>query len=236
MREHCRTQHGYDPEPIPRPPPQGQRKTTDLINSTASAPVEKFLKMMTYTRFQQTEISDSAGKPVVNSMGSLENALNYLLDNFVIVRKKEFQGISGYFCKKCLSFQYRYIKDIWDEKTAKDRHEHIPNIPYDANRLAKELEGRSQANRLLIELTNSLFTSHKKFEHYESSANFHGPVIKFDSLSPNDWAWNAIMRGLAVTDAEVNEFIINVQGSYAQINVENGHLSGSYMVAVQTIG
>src|SRR6476620_7859364 len=162
MREHCRTQHGYDPEPIPRPLPGRQRKTTDWINSTASAPVEKFLKKMANSRFQQTGIRDNTGEPIANSMGSIENALNYLLDNFLIVRKREFQGLSGYFCRKCLSFQYRYIKNIWDEKTAKDRHEHVPNMPYDANRPAKELEGRFQANRLLIELTNSLFGSHKK--------------------------------------------------------------------------
>ena len=112
MREHCRTQHGYDPEPIPRPLPGRQRKTTDWINSTASAPVEKFLKMMANSRFQQTGIRDNTGEPIANSMGSIENALNYLLDNSVIVRKKEFQGISEYFCKKCLSFQYRYITPI----------------------------------------------------------------------------------------------------------------------------
>lgn len=87
MREHCRTQHGYDPEPVPRPPPERQQRTTDLINSTVSAPVEKFLKMMAYSRFQQTGIKDSTGNSIVNSMGSIENALNYLLDNFAIVRK-----------------------------------------------------------------------------------------------------------------------------------------------------
>jgi hypothetical protein len=120
------------------------------------------------------------------------------------------------------------------EKTAEDKHAHSFNMQLDGNRALKKRELRIQANNALIELTNSLFTSHKKFEHYESSADFHGPIIKFDSLSPSDWAWNAIMRGLAVSDAEINDFIINVQGSYAQIIVENGHLSGSYMVAVQT--
>ncbi|MGA8484202.1 MAG: hypothetical protein WB706_07355 [Nitrososphaeraceae archaeon] len=94
-----------------------------MINSTVSAPVEKFLKMMVYSIFQQTRIRDSTGEPIANSMGSIENALNYLLDNFVIVRKKEFQGISGYFCKKCLSFQYRYIKNIWDESIQRE-HAH----------------------------------------------------------------------------------------------------------------
>jgi len=63
--------------------------------------------MMANSRFQQTGIRDNTGEPIANSMGSIENALNYLLDNFLIVRKREFQGISGYFCRKCLSFQYK---------------------------------------------------------------------------------------------------------------------------------
>ena len=78
------------------------------------------------------------------------------------------------------------IRNIWDEKTAKEEHVHNPNMSYDANRPAKEKEGRIQANRLLIELTNSLFGSYKKFDvnRCEPYANFHGPVIKFNSLNP----------------------------------------------------
>jgi len=239
MREHCRTQHGYDPEPIPRPLPGRQRKTTDWINSTASAPVEKFLKMMANSRFQQTGIRDNTGEPIANSMGSIENALNYLLDNFLIVRKREFQGISGYFCRKCLSFQYRYIKNIWDEKTAKDRHEHVPNMPYDANRPAKELEGRFQANRLLIELTNSLFGSHKKIDvnRYVAPANFQGPTIKFDFLNLYHWAGIAIMNnGMAPSNEYINELITSVEGTYAQIDVASGQFIGRYVISIQTRG
>ena len=106
---------------------------------------------MTNSGFQQTGIRDSTAEPIVNSMGRIENALNYLLDNFVIVRKTEFQGISGYFCKNCLSFQYKYVRNIWDEKTAKDEHVHNPNMLYDANSRANELDGRMLANRQLID-------------------------------------------------------------------------------------
>lgn len=239
MREHCRTQHGYDPEPIPRPPPERQQRTTDLINSTASAPVEKFLKMVAYSRFQQTGIKDSTGNSIVNSMGSIENSLNYLLDNFAIVRKKEFQGISGYFCKKCLSFQYRYIKDIWNERTAKDQHQHKPIVPYDANRSVKEMEGRLQANRLLIELINSLFGRYKIVDVYRcvTSENFHGPVIKYVALNPYHWAGLAITNnGMAVYNEYLKEFITEVEGTYAQIDVANGSLMGKYVIKIQTTG
>lgn len=239
MREHCRTQHGYDPEPVPRPPPERQQRTTDLINSTASAPVEKFLKMMAYSRFQQTGIKDSTGNSIVNSIGSIENALNYLLDNFAIVRKKEFQGISGYFCKECLSFQYRYIKNIWDERTAKDLHEHIPNMPYDANRPSKELEGRMQADKLLIELTNSLFGGYKKIDVYRciSAANFQGPVLRFNSLNPCHWAGLAILNnGMAPSNEYIREFISDAEGTYALIDVAIGQFVGSYVISIQTTG
>ena len=71
-------------------------------------------------RFQQTGVEDGKREDVAKSVGSIEYALDCLLDNFVIVRKKEFHGISGYFCKKCLSFEYNYIKNIWEEMTAKE--------------------------------------------------------------------------------------------------------------------
>ena len=47
---------------------------------------------------------------IAKLLGSIEHALDYLLANFVIVRKNEFRGISGYFCEKCLSFQYPFIR------------------------------------------------------------------------------------------------------------------------------
>ena len=104
------------------------------------------------------------GGAIVKSLGSIENALNCLLDNFVIVSKSEFNGISGYFCKECLSFQYRYITNIWDEKTQVE-YVHICNMTSDVNR-GKEIELRILANRELIELTNSLFGGHKKFMNF----------------------------------------------------------------------
>jgi hypothetical protein len=244
MREHCRTQHHYDPEPSPTPSPIGQGKTMELINSSvnstslpaSSPPVEKFLKMMANSvRFQQTGTRDSTGEDIANSM---ENALNYLLDNFVIVRKKEFQGISGYFCTECLSFQYRYVMNIWDERTAKDQHKHKSNMQYDANRPAKEMEGRIQANRLLIELTNSLFGGYKKIDVHPcvAPANFQGPVIKYDSLNSYQWAGIAITNnGVARPSNEyINEFITSVEGTYAQFIVASGALKGRYLISVQS--
>lgn len=178
-------------------------------------------------------------------MGSIENALNYLLDNFVIIRKTEFHGISGYFCSKCLTFQYRCVRNIcidrniWDEKTAEEEHVHNPNMSYDANRRAKEQEGRILASRLLIELTNSLFGSSKILDvnRCEPYANYHGPVLKFNSLNSYQWAWIAIMSNEAISsNSFINEFIASVDGTYAQINVESGPLAGLYLVSIHSVG
>jgi len=248
MREHCRTQHHYDPDPNPRPSPIRQRKTTGLIDSsvnakgstTKSAPVEKFLKMMANSlRFQQTEVWEGKSEEIAKSLGSIESALDCLLDNFVIVRKQDFHGISGYFCNKCLSFQYRYIKNIWVEMTAREQHEHLPNMPNGADRKAKEKERQSQANTLLIELTNSLFGESKKIDVYRcvGPEDFRGPLLKYKSLTSYQWAAIAIRnKAMAFSNEYINEFITTVEGTYAQIIVETGSLSGTYLISVQSIG
>ena len=128
---------------------------------------------------------------------------------------------------------------IQNEKTAKDRHEHVANMPYDANRPAKELEGRFQANRLLIELTNSLFGSHKKIDVnlYVAPANFQGPTIKFDFLNLYHWAGIAIMSNVAISNNSfISDFITKVEGTYAQIMVGSGPLIGSYLMSIRSVG
>ena len=114
--------------------------------------------------------------------------------------------------------------------TSKDQHEHIPNMPDDANRPAKELEGGIQANSLLIELTNSLFARYKKIDVYRcvASANFQRPVIKYDSLNFYQWAGIAITNNKMARPSNeyINEFITSVEGTYAQIDVASGPLIG----------
>ena len=108
----------------------------------------------------------------------------------------------------------RYVRNIWDEKTAKDEHVHNPNMSYDANRRAKKLEGRILANKQLIELTMSLFGSSKKLcvNRCEPYANFHGPLIKFDPLNAYRWAGIAIRNDGAVpSNSYIREFITQLE-------------------------
>ncbi len=245
MREHCRTQHHYDPDPNPRPSPIRQGKNKELINSSvnstglsmASAPVVKFLKMMSNSvRFQQTGIGNSTNAPLANSMGSIENALDYLLENFVVVGKKEFNGLSGYFCKKCVTFQYRYITNLWQDRTAKDEHLlHTVHTSPDVNRLVNQYELQIQAGAALIELTNSLFPGEKIFTLCPPVPFANGPVIKLDSLSVDKWAEAAIMKTGQVIedDSYLNGFLMRAKGTYAQIIISSGPFKGTYFIAVQ---
>ena len=204
MRDDCKTRHNYDPEPNRRKSAVGQYKNMELAGSPANtkglSAVKAFLKMVANSlRFQQTEFVDNEGNDIVDS-GSIENSLGYLLDNFVVVRKREFQGISGYFCEKCLSFQYQYVKNIWNEMTVESLHVHLPNLQYDANRPFKETKLRTQANKHLMELTNALLGRFKIFlvQKFADPTNFHGPKIEFEFLHPYEWA------GLIITSNGVN--------------------------------
>jgi hypothetical protein len=243
MRNHCRTQHSFDPEPAARPPPErfemGKSSVYPVELFTAYGPAKKFLKMMVNVeRHQNRAMSVNNTEPVA-SPSTLQDALARLLDNYIIIRKREFHGITAYFCRKCLTFQYRYVKNIFDEKTAQEEHIHIPDMPYDPNRQAKELEGSILSHRLLMELTNSLFGSSKIVEVTPCipSANYHGPVIKFNFLNPYDWPGVAIRRnGAVISDSYLNEFITHVKGTYAQIMVESGPLTGVYLMSVRSAG
>ena len=69
-------------------------------------------------------------------MGSIENALNYLLDNFVIIRKDgNFMAYQGYFCSKSLHFPIADMLGISGTKRQPKKNTyHNPNMSYDANR------------------------------------------------------------------------------------------------------
>lgn len=89
---------------------------------------------------------------IAKSLSSIKYALDYLLDNFVIISKKEFNGISGYFCKKCLTFEYRYITNIWDDVTVEFDHiDKFNDMTSDVDRSVKESEQCTNGiNKLVI--------------------------------------------------------------------------------------
>jgi hypothetical protein len=126
---------------------------TNVIHPSEA--VNRFLKMMSNCLTFQ----DVRGRQSI--MSSIENAIDYLTNNFVILKRKDIAGISGHVCNYCLSFQYQFIKDIGFDLTAQERHRCISFMVNMANRLedlkARQNHIRTQAVDHLLGLTNSLF-------------------------------------------------------------------------------
>ncbi|MFI5423685.1 MAG: hypothetical protein ACHQXG_02740 [Nitrososphaerales archaeon] len=257
MRQHCRTQHNYDPLPRPYPRPtypenRKHGKAQELergsfingeIRSNLSVPRERFFKMMEErVRLQAMNRRYHIRQDNLDSMRSMEYALNYLLDNFVMVSKRDIQGISGCFCEKCLSFEFQYIMRIGEDSTPWDKHLHNPHMINEANnlqnRLAKEHKLRLQANQSLITLANSLFTGKVRLvvePVLEATfiANFHGPVIKLDYLTSDHWAWSPIVnKVVGIDETSMNNFIVDMAGSFVLISVQNGSYSGHHLIYI----
>ena len=55
-------------------------------------------------------------------ISSYASQLSDLHSNFWMVPKNEIQGVSGYLCPKCNSFDWRFIRDIGYDKTAQGNH------------------------------------------------------------------------------------------------------------------
>ena len=170
-----------------------------------------------------------------------EHALNYLLDHFVVVSKKDILGISGYICEECISFQFQYDTDLWHGKTAKDDHRHSPIMLNKVNQLqdreAKANELRIHADRALIALTNSLFTPKiylyvNPYMKLEDIPNFHGPIFKLDSITSEHWAWRVIVDKVDLSEIEIYNFIKDVGSTYALISNTSGPYSGNYVMLV----
>ena len=100
MREHCRTQHGFDP--MPKNVKQnlstvGQGQfffgTSAARQSDAG---EKFMNLISERLTIESGRNQNVHQLTRDSFGLMDNALNYLMDNYVIMRNTEVNGISGH--------------------------------------------------------------------------------------------------------------------------------------------
>jgi hypothetical protein len=195
-----------------------------------------------HARLQAMNRRYRIGQDSLDSMRSMEYAPHYPLDNFVMVSKRDIQGISGCFCEKCLSFDFQYIMHIGEDGTPRDKHLHNPNMINEAynlqNRSAEEHELRLQANQSLTTLANSLFTGKVSLvvePVLEAAliANFHGPVIKLDYLTSDHWAWSPIVnKVVGIGETSLNNFIVDMAGSYVLISVQNGSYSEHHLIYI----
>ena len=144
MRKHCRTQHGFDPMPAPANVKVTTVRRPELVTGTntigPSDTTEKFLKMMRdFLTIQELGFGLDVKQVVSNSVGFIDKALNYLMDNYVILRKTDVSGISGHVCGNCLTFQFQYIKNIGFDLTARERHRCIPSMVHEASKLQDKI-------------------------------------------------------------------------------------------------
>ena len=71
----------------------------------------------------------TSGSMIHANVNSLQEQLNQcraelygLHSNYWRMSKYEIQGVSGYFCKRCLSFSSHFIRDLGYDKTAEGKH------------------------------------------------------------------------------------------------------------------
>ena len=140
------------------------------------------------------------------------------------------------------SLDFQYIMHIREDGIRRDKHLHNPNMINEAfslqNRSAKGQELRLEANQSLITLANSLFTGKVRLvvePVLEATfiANFHGPVIKLDYLTSDHWAWSLIVnKVVGIDETSMNNFIVDMAGSFVLISVQNGSYSGHHLIYI----
>ena len=151
--------------------------------------------------------------------------------------------LSGHVCDNCLTFQFQYIKDIGIDLTARERHRCLPSMVYEANKLQDKITRqehlRMQSYDLLTKLTNSIFMG-KKYIVVDSTItppyleNLHAPLIEFDSITPNHWAWTPISsKKIGLTEIDLKNLIVRIKGTFALIYVHSGVHSGHHLMYIK---
>jgi len=271
MREHCRSQHNYDPMPTNSTSPSlrpelGANRRLGIPSISGKngtgQPVadERFMKMIhQLLEIQEFVMDPSASQAFHNSLRSAEPALTYMLDNFVVLNKKDIAGISGYVCNNCLAFQFLYIKDIGIDLTAGERHQCLPAAVVEASNLR---DRRTTISKIyvkaidhLVTLTNSIFRGNKSLvvdstyrpEYFmmnvpkteglgtsDKFKPFHAHVIRLESVTTNHWVWNLILRkNVLLTDTDLENFVSQMMGTYCLISVKMGLLSGYHLMYIK---
>ena len=249
MREHCRTQHNYDPMPkIVKQNLTTVGQGQFVIGTNATRPsdaVEKFMKSMgEILTIQELGHNQNVHRLTRDSFGSMDNALNYLMDNYVVMRNTEVNGISGHICNNCLSFQFRYIKDIGFDLTAREKHLCLRSRVNEANSLqdkfVKQEYIRIQAYDSLSILANSIFMGKQHLVVNSTLippyvTNLHVPLIKLDSITFNDWAWMPISKKIIpLNDNRLEELYCPDGGEHLCSNFDReGVYSGYHLMYVE---
>src|SRR6266540_2574439 len=226
LRVHSRNRHQFDPGPAYPTDTRvakygfttGYQNKKDLHrDDELSAPTLNRVKAILSESLQREELRTGQKENMNLTSLSGEVGINKILDGHVILSKNVIEGISGYLCNTCMTFDFSYIKNIGLDLTEEERHRCGPdalkrvNSIQDKNSLLSKIDVLS--TDLLFGLTNSIFghnvllTSDTSlnplfFEPYISgkedlrSRGFHAHVIRLDSIregSNYEWIKSAIV-------------------------------------------
>jgi hypothetical protein len=241
MREHCKTQHKYDPDPTVESKSIGSPQKTGELSETSRA---RFKSMMTESLLlRELAYGSAINESIWDRIKTADSAVNYMLNNYVIVQKRQIQGISGYTCNNCLTFHFRYIKDIGYDLTAGERHRCLVNRVTEAESLqdrgARQRQLHKESVRWLVKLSKSVFglrkavvvrsTSPETFE----STDFHAPLIELDFTDSSHWTWRPIHEHrLILNEKEVEEIMSHVGGTFAVISIKTGEFKGHHLLKI----
>lgn len=238
VRAHCKRQHDYDPIPSKNPKKYGFSDDTEVDSNyyEADYAVGRVVTMMKdFLKIQQL----SRANGIAGRVRSEESYLNNLVDDYIIISKRDISGISGYVCSRCLSFQFRYIMDIGRNLTAREKHRCDPEEVKISNTLGntKQPNGGlvAKATDCLVTLTNSLFQGRVDVEltNLSGFVNYNAPLIKLDNMDLESWLRKLIQkRKLLLTDFGLRKYItrMNLTGTYVKFLVNDGPYSGQYLM------
>jgi hypothetical protein len=169
-----------------------------------------------------------------------DSILNRLVDDYVVVRKRDISGISGYTCRRCWSFEFRYIKDIWIDLTAGETHRCRPTMLKGSN-LENRMEIRreliKQRNDCLLNLTNSVFPEDKFLVVNPDAGNegdYHAHTFRLHQITPENWAWKPLLKKeMWLSQYDLVRFLARMDGTYARIMIESGQFSGDHLMYIR---
>lgn len=244
---HCRNQHDFDPMSNQAHKKYAFSKFTDSesknrLNSGSFASqkaVKRIINLMNdLSRFRALRRGPVSDRVSEDRRRPDYAILNRLVNNYIIVPKRDISGISGHLCRRCCTFEFRYIKDIGSDLTASETHICDDTIQEKSNLYREQIRPQliKQKSECLLNLANLLFRENKFLVveptpvHEET---YHAHSIRLAQIGPEHWALKPLIEEkMWLSQYDLSMFLDRMNGSYARLIVESGEYSGEYLMHV----
>lgn len=250
LRDHCKRKHKLDPFPVSSNSKKGfmtesDKKLDAALHRVRAALHESFMS-------KELKMGSKLGDNVSNL--GIEPAIKKVLDDHVLLSKKEVEGISGHFCEKCMTFDFSYIKRIGFESIQERKHICM-NSALDK---ASCIKDKSIKDELIVDielkaidhlcgLVISLFgpalrlvATRFPFAVTAFPIGFgkYAPVIQTHSIERvgYDWLERSIRQGeCTLSQLDLYQLIYNTRCTFLIVRIETGYGSGTYHLQVKPI-